>query len=209
VASGRESNSNPPLIERAAPRALFAELVAGALGETRLEPSPMAVAYLIELLDSRISVTPPPEAAADEATLAESLYAARARRGAERALRLRRLGDRALFVAGWFGDSLSRRVVDIDYYGDVGRTAYAQLSDTLAQQLSEDSWPGLYAELAERFGDFVDVLAEVGDRTRSERCEDLLRLYERYVRTGSARDRRRLLRAGQLPPDRASLRSWQ
>jgi len=208
VASEREPDSNPPLIERAAPRALFAELVAGALGETRLQPSPMAVAYLIELLDSRISATPP-EAAAEEATLAESLYAARARRGAERTLRLRCLGDRALFVAGWFGDSLSRRVVDIDYYGDVGRTAYSQLADTLAQQLSEDTWPGLYAELAERFSDFVDVLAEVGDRTRSAHSADLLRLYERYVLTGSARDRRRLLRAGELPPDRRSLRSWQ
>jgi hypothetical protein len=198
-----------PLIERAAPRALFAELVAGALGETRVQPSPMAIAYLIELLDSRIAAPSPSEAAAEEATLAESLLAARLRRGAERVLRLRCLGDRALFVAGWFGDSLNRRTVDIDYYGDVGRTAYAQLADALAQQLSEDTWPGLYAELAERFGDFVDVLAEVGDRTRVGRSEDLLRLYERYVLTGSTRDRRRLLRAGQIPPDRRALRNWQ
>jgi hypothetical protein len=199
----------PPLIERAAPRALFAELVAGAIGETRVQPSPMAIAYLIELLDSRITTPPPSEAAAEEATLAESLHAARLRRGAERVLRLRRLGDRALFVAGWFGDSLNRRTVDIDYYGDVGRTAYAQLADVLEQQLSEKTWPGLYAELAERFGDFVDVLAEVGDRTRVGRSEDLLRLYERYVLTGGERDRRRLLRAGQIPPDRRTLRNWQ
>jgi hypothetical protein len=207
VATGPERTT--PLIERSAPRALFAELVAGALDETRLQPSPMAVAYLIELLDSRITTPPPFEAEAEEATLAESLQAARLRRGSERVLRLRRLGDRALFVAGWFGDSLSRRVVGIDYYGDIGRVAYAQLADSLAQQLSERSWPGLYSELAERFGDFVDVLAEVGDRTRTGRSEDQLRLYERYMRTGSARDRRRLLRSGQVPPDRRSLRSWQ
>jgi len=198
-----------PLIERAAPRALFAELVAGALGETRVQPSPMAIAYLIELLDSRIAAPAPSEAAAEETTLAESLLAARMRRGAERALRLRRLGDRALFVAGWFGDSLNRRTVDIGYYGDVGRAAYSQLADSLAQQLSENTWPELYAELAERFGDFVDVLAEVGDRTRVGCSEDLLRLYERYMLTGSTRDRRRLLRAGQIPPDRRTLRNWQ
>jgi hypothetical protein len=204
-----EPDRTSPLIERSAPRALFAELVAGALGETRLEASPMAVAYLIELLDSRIAEPPPSEAEVEEVTLAESLLAARLRRGSERVLRLRRLGDRALFVAGWFGDSLSRRVVGIDYYRDVGRVAYAQLADSLAQQISERSWPGLYHELAERFGDFVEVLAEVGDRTRSSRSEDLLRLYEHYVRTGSARDRRRLLRAGQVPPDRSALRSWQ
>ena len=198
----------PPLIERSAPRALFAELVAGALGETRVQPSPMAIAYLIELLDSRIAA-PHPSEAAEEGTLAESLHAAWLRRGAERVLRLRRLGDRALFVAGWFGDSLNRRTVDIDYYGNVGRTAYAQLADSLGQQLSEETWPALYGELADRFGDFVDVLAEVGDRTRMGCSEDLLRIYERYVLTGSARDRRRLLRAGQIPPDRRALRNWQ
>jgi len=55
----------------------------------------------------------------------------------------------------------------------------------------------------------VDVLAEVGDRTRFGGSEDLLRLYERYVRTGSPRDRGRLLRRGQVPPDRRSLRFWQ
>ena len=208
--SDASDRTETTLIEQAAPRTVFAELVAGALGETRVQPSPMAVAYLVELLDSRLAEADPAATAADEATLAESLLTTRRlRRGSERALRLRRLGDRALFEAGYFGDSLQRRVIDIDYYRDVGRTAYAQLAVSLSQQLAEKTWPGLYAELAAGFGDFIDVLAEVGDRTRSNRSEDRLRLYERYVRTGSPRDRRRLLRAGELPPDRRALRTWQ
>ena len=47
------------LIERNTPRAVFAELVAGALFETRVRPSPMAIAYLIELLDSRVRPAAP------------------------------------------------------------------------------------------------------------------------------------------------------
>jgi hypothetical protein len=170
----------------------------------------MAIVYLIELLDSGVRSAPalaPDDAG--EATLAESLLAARLERGAARLRRLRCLGDRALFVAGFFGDSLSRSVVDIDYYGDVGRAAYANLADSLALQVRERSWPGLYAELSDRFLEFVDVLAAVGDRTRSGRSENLLRLYERYLRTGSPRDRTRLLRRGQVPPDRRALRFWQ
>jgi hypothetical protein len=167
----------------------------------------MAIAYLIELLDSRVR-TPAAvaEVASEEATLAEDLLAARLHAGVARLRRLRDLGDRALFIAGFFGDSLSRSVVDIDYYGDVGRAAYANLAESLAWQVREKAWTGLYIELSLRFDQFVDVLAEVGDRTRSGGSEDLLRLYERYLRTGSLRDRVRLLRRGQVPPDRRALR---
>jgi hypothetical protein len=198
------------LIEWTTPRAVFAELIASALWETRIHPSPMAIAYLIELLDSRVrSGDPAADGAAEETTLAEDLLTARLQAGIPRLRRLRNLGDRALFVAGFFGDSLNRSVVDIDYYGDVGRAAYANLAESLARQVAEKAWTGLYLELAQRFDEFVDVLAEVGDRTRSGGCEDLLRIYERYLRTGSARDRDRLLRRGQVPPDRRAVRFWQ
>jgi len=195
------------LIERKAPRALFAELVAGAVEENRVAASPLAITYLVELLDSRVrargTAADDPEA---ESTLAESLLRARREQGAARVRRLRNLGDRALFVAGYFGDSLQRSLVDIDYYGDIGRAAYSNLATSLSDRVPEKTWPGLYTELAQRFDRFVDVLAEVGDRTRSSRGVDLLRLYERCVRTGSPRDRRRLLRHGYLPPTGGSTR---
>ncbi len=71
------------------------------------------------------------------------------------------------------------------------------------------SWARLYGELAERFGEFVELLAEVGDRTRTGQPRNLLGIFERYLVTGSARDRERLLRAGQLLPDRSGTRWWQ
>jgi len=207
------SNSQPPdgpVIEPAASRTVFGELVVGALCETRVRPSAMAVAYLVELLDSHVATADPPDDwAATEPTLAEALLNARLQQGVARLRRLRSLGDRALFTAGFFGDSLARKVVDLDYYGDVGRAAYASLAESLAGQLSETTWTGLYTELAQRFDQFVDVLAEVGDRTRCRDSENLLRLYERYLRTGSARDRARLLRRGQVPPKRTRIRFWQ
>jgi hypothetical protein len=171
------------------------------------EASPLAVTYLVELLDSRVRVQDSAsEDAEEDTTLAESLLRARRQQGATRLRRLRSLGDRALFVAGYFGDSLQRKLVDIDYYGDIGRAAYSHLAASLADRVREPTWSGLYAELAQRFDRFVDVLAEVGDRTRSRREVDLLRLYESCVMTGSPRDRRRLLRLGYLPPTGGSTR---
>ena len=62
------------------------------------------------------------------------------------------------------------------------------------------SWPRLFEELADRFPELVTVLGEVSDRTYGNRPEWLLGLYERYLATGSPWDRRRLVRAGCVPP---------
>lgn len=207
-----DSNSGTAgLIDPANARTVFAELVASALSETQVRPSPMAVAYLIGLLDSRVIAIPPGgEAPEQEPTsLAEDLLTARLQRGTVRLKRLRNLGDRALFVAGFFGDSLTRSVVDLDYYGDVGRAAYANLAESLHCEVREPAWTGLYTELASRFDQFVEVLSAVGDRSGRVANENLLRIYERYLRTGSERDRARLVRLGQVPPKRKNPRFWQ
>ena len=199
--SGTEKSAK---IECTSPRAVFAQLVAGALGKAGIEPSSMATAYLVELLDERIR-EPEPDSAE---TLAEELLTAQQDCGAVRIRRMRDLGDRALFVAGFFGDSLARKIVDIDYYQQIGSTAYGDVATGLSGGGTTRGWMRLYRELAGRFGDFVDVLAEVGDQSRPERPQDLLRLYERYLLTGSQRDRQRLIQSGHAPPGQRDLK-WR
>lgn len=194
-------------LERTSPRAVFAQLVAGALGKARIEPSPMATAYLIELLDERVGELEPETDAAP--SLAEALLTAQQDRGADRIRRMRSLGDRALFVSGFFGDSLARKIVDIDYYQQIGRTAYGDVANGLSGRGTAGGWTRLYRELSGRFGDFVDVLAEVGDQSRPERSPDLLRVYERYLLTASERDRQCLIQSGHAPPDKRNLKWWQ
>ena len=199
-------DSEPPLIEGTTPRALFAQLLGQALGETRVRPSPMATAYLIELLDERVRQ---PEAQPDAPeTLAEEWFEAREARGAQRIRRLRSLGDRALFVSGFFTESLVRGVVSGDYYRDMGRSAYAALAGCLEGGARGRSWPRLFEELADRFPELVMVLGEVSDRTSANKPEWLLGLYERFLATGSPRDRRRLVRAGCVPPP-GERKRWQ
>jgi hypothetical protein len=204
------SPADEALIDRRNTRTLFNELVAGALCETRVRPSPMAVAYLVELLGSRVSADrDEAESGAERVSLAEALLGGGGDHGPERIRRLRRLGDHALFVAGFFGDSLNRKLVDLDYYGDIGRAAYANLAETLHGTSRDLTWPLLYTELSQGFDSFVDVLAAVGDCSGRPARGDLLRTYERYLRTGSPRDRAELLRLGQLPPERREIEFWQ
>ena len=204
---GDSRRADPAPIERSVPRALFSELLAGALHGARIQPSPMATAYLIELLDERVFGSHDGLEGAE--TLAEALLAARQDCGMARIRRMRGLGDHALFVSGFLADSLARSAVDANYYRQIGCSAYVDVVSGLRGQGEAGTWTRLYAELSQRFGEFVDLLSEVGDQTRPGRRRNLLSVYERYLRSGSAQDRDRLIRNGLLPPDRAGLRWWQ
>jgi hypothetical protein len=107
---------------------------------------------------------------------------------------LRGLADHALFISGFFSDSLARRAVDVDYYASLGGYAYQQLSVWESDTLSP-----AYAELGHRFVAFADVLTEVSERSGLTSDRDLLRLYERWVHFGSTRCQERLRRRGITP----------
>ncbi len=111
--------------------------------------------------------------------------------------KLKRVGDTALFVSGLFMESLHRRLVSSDYYMQLGRTAYSHLSSlpSAASPVSGD----LFAELAERFSDFVRVFAEISFESLFRGDVHTLRVYTRWMYTRSERDARWLLRHGVIP----------
>lgn len=117
----------------------------------------------------------------------------------ERDLGLQRVGDIALFVAGFFGDGFVRKPVDVDYYIDVGGAAYQSLSANVRGTVRGRAFGGVFAELGAKFRDFVDVLAEVRDSGKTVDDLDVLRLYEVWLRTGSGRAARILRDRGIEP----------
>lgn len=130
-----------------------------------------------------------------------------ARPGPERNIQLRRLGDVALFIAGFFGDSLARRSVDIDYYMHMGEAAYSTLLHSPASR-RDAILADVYAELAEKFLLFVDTLADVAQESRVFDERDILRLYELWVKTGSQRAEELLQKLGIEPARGGGSREW-
>lgn len=96
---------------------------------------------------------------------------------------LQRLGDICLVISGFFAESLQRKLVDVGYYFGMGGTAYKQLS-TLQLNASMRS---CYGELSDKFQPFSNVLNEMSERSGIQSNKDLLRLYERWLTTGSDR----------------------
>lgn len=143
-------------------------------------------------------------------TLAE-LHIQAAQGGRSEAIRsYRELGDQALYRAGFFRGSLKRCSVGVDYYVNMGSTAYDRLSSLLAAPrgavVGEGGGRGLdevYGELARRFAACTEVLREVREALRAggsaERDVDVLRLYEEWLSTGSPRAAARLRELGVVP----------
>ncbi len=97
-------------------------------------------------------------------------------------------------MSGYFADSFPRRAVDVDYYVSMGEYAYGSLS-----RRDRDTFAEVFGELSRKFVGFMDVLSDVSEHTGSVSRSDALRIYEKWLRTGSVRDGQKLLDRGILP----------
>ncbi len=113
--------------------------------------------------------------------------AAEAASDEQRERSLQRLGDVSLFTAGFFAYGFARRLVDVDYHIAMGGRAYGTLALTGSRSTRARALATVFAELSHKFHQLVDALNEVSDMSRLHTDEDVLRLYEIWLRTGSRR----------------------
>lgn len=168
----------------------FREMLADALSHRRLEVQEVTEFYLVNLLAGFLErerlYVEEADGTVKEEPLALILLRALQSDRRTRAARLRRLGDTALFVSGFFGDSLARTNVDVDYYIAMGERAYGSLAEL------ERGHGDLFGELAARFPMFVDLFAEIAELSDLRSNRGLVRLYERFLATRDERVARRL-----------------
>ena len=181
-------------IHTESPTEMFRELVEGALDHQHLETSEESAFYLVELLSGFVRPTGPYAdlGAPPDQALAEILLAAIQSDGHQRFALFQLTGDLALFLTGFFADSLDRRHVTPAYYQQLGRTAYTQAADC-ARPHNRST---VFEELAENFAPFTGVLHEVSERCTLLDERNLLRLYERYTAHGNPRDAEKLHQHG-------------
>jgi hypothetical protein len=116
----------------------------------------------------------------------------------DRQRNLQRLGDVSLFIAGFFARSFAARLIDIDYYIAMGGRAYAVLAEALSRGQGR-VLGSVFAELASKFQPMVDALNEVSECAYEHSDQDILRLYEIWMKTGSRRSYELLRRLGVQP----------
>jgi hypothetical protein len=179
----------------------FKENLTKGMRRRKLNLYPQVITYLTELLeyfmfthnlhDDDISET----GQRKSKTLAELFLEAQTADHKSKVGLLKKLGDRTLYVSGFFGDSLNRSLVDLDYYKSMGITAYFSLSDIV----NESSTAKVFHEIACKFTDLTDLLTVISQESMVRNDQSILRLYESYLKTGSELAKERLTDLGVIP----------
>jgi hypothetical protein len=189
------SNPGVSLCRGEAVTEYFRDLVEDALDHQGVDVEDLTAWYLVQLLATFARTDAVRgEAVWSDAPLAIRLGRALETGGTQQRMLLRQVGDAALFISGFFPDRLRRSLVDAHYYATLGGYAYGSLS-----RLGDEALAPVFEELADQFDPLVEVLGEVSEKSACASPNDLLRLYERWLRTGSRRSGERLIAQGVIP----------
>ncbi len=181
----------------------FKNVVEEAFQQRKMRTFPLAEYYLVQLLNQFVVVEN-----MENPTLAELFLQAQNEQDVSKRVELlKKLGDVSLYVSGLFADSLDRKLVDVDYYAEMGGTAYGNLAETVQKNASRM----IFKEYSSRFQEFVDVLNVISQKVFTHNNESILRLYSRYLKTGSELARETLLEKGviSVPFDKNKKNSQQ
>ena len=169
------------------PHQFFLASVEDAFQERKFQTHPQVKTYIVDLLKFHLSV----ENLFDEKdesgrktrkTMAELFLSANQESKEARLRKLKILGDRSLYISGFFADSLQRKIIDIDYYVDMGTVAF----ESLAKAVNEDTFSHLFREISVRFLDLVDVLTVISKKAQIAEEDNVLRMMDLYAKTGSS-----------------------
>jgi hypothetical protein len=178
----------------------FHDVVDDAMRQKQVAATEPAELYLVSLLteyarpDARSSETleRPLTLLLDEALNAPA---------PERFERLRVLGDGVLYVSGFFAQHLENRGVEVRYVTSLGARAYDGAGRML-RSAANDNAPDLFFELAENFAQFAKLLNAVAEKLSLASAPSslgLLKLYERWLKTGSDELGSELMQRGLVP----------
>jgi hypothetical protein len=179
----------------------FGEVVEDAMKSRRVDATDSATRYLVGLLTDYAHPGRRAGEALDRPVTLLLDEALRSPDPAERFERLRTLGDGVLYGCGFFGDHFEARGVDPKYLHGLGTRAYGAAGSMLRHSV-DDTTPDLFGELAGKFDAFVDVLADVANATLAmgdDSSRGLLKMYERWLKTGSERLATALTSRGVVP----------
>lgn len=164
------------------PEEFFSEQLYKAVNDQKIILNPLVSSYLIELLCGFICVSNY-EQKPLAFILKESIESDQPK------TRLKYLGDFSLYTAGFFPNSLKRKLIDIDYYINMGRNAYAALAKE----------SHVYQNLNSQFPMIIDIFNQISEEIQISSEKDLLNLYILWEKTESPRVKKKLAENGIFP----------
>ena len=175
----------------------FQRRVQDARAQTGVTLSDNSTLYLIQLLAERARTDLD---APNDPTLVDLHARAVHAPPAEQLRSYRELGDRALYLVGYFPESVERRSVSASYYMDMGSAAYHR-TDQVFKRWFANAFGEVFSELAHRVRGAVEVMREVR-RSCEDEPDAIMRLYTRWLESGDPRAAESLRAHGLVLPPR-------
>lgn len=180
-------------------RLYFSEMLNQACIDRNVEAKPSVQNYIVNMLNSFLRTeslysVSEKTGKSENLSLAELYLTAVNSTENKRINLLKRLADTSLYVSGFFGDSFKRKIIDLDYYVEMGETAYSTLSEETEYDLSAK----VYKDIATQFTSFVDVLTLISQKCAIQGTDDILRLYDKYHLLDSELAKDQLVEQGVL-----------
>ncbi len=101
----------------------------------------------------------------------------------EKTRELKAVGDLALIFSGLYPEFLTRRLLDIDYFINLGRRSYHLLSDTYSPYRSKQELFRLYSQLVTDFVRLIEILTEISGDLKFMDYSDVAKALSRWEKT--------------------------
>ena len=96
---------------------------------------------------------------------------------------LKIVGDLSLIFSGLYPEFLTRRLVDIDYFIELGRKSYHLLSDTYSSYKTKQELFILYSQLVDDFLRLIEILTEISSDLHFMNETNLAKAMSRWQKT--------------------------
>lgn len=83
---------------------------------------------------------------------------------------LREIGDTALFVCGYFYESLNSKIIDVGYYENLGQIAYKNLDNFIPQAYEV---PSFFENLSDRFSCLTNLVSIISKDVFSKNTNEM------------------------------------
>ena len=162
---------------------MFHSLLNEGLRRMSLHLSLPAKAYLGELLAFYIPSERLFEIDAESGrrtlkTLSEFYFKSKSASYKEKISLLKEIGDRSLYLGGFFRESLNRKLINLNYYVNMGQSAYENLAEYHPHE-------EVFGELSYYFLELLDVLSYIAQNKTLKNNESLVAVCDKYMKTGS------------------------
>lgn len=191
-----ENESDSVLIKATSLQAYFHEMLCEARRAHNFEATPASEHYVVTLLESFAHADHlfgvDASGQRQDKALAMMLHDAVFGEPGASTDHYRRLGDVALYIAGFFADSLRGRSVGVSYYIGMGQGAYSTLSNAFPGSKGR-VWREIFAELADTFSRWVEVLWDLSEKmglSASLSSQGTVELFERLQRAEGSHSQR-------------------